>query len=674
MRKKIACLALFIVAANLIFGQQFNIDSLIKEVNMTRNDTNKLILLRTISRSYAEINPDSAYHYGEKALLLSRQLHYKIDEGGAMREMGYAYLNRSNYPRSLQTLLSAIQILEDPSIEQNVLVGVFPGDDELLYRRASPHLQRLNELAFSHQIMGILYANSNNYEKAWHHNLLAREKAEQSGNVPLISTINLTMNRVYLNLKKTDSALYCIQLAYDQAMKSGFKKYLGSVLLNLGRTYAALGNKTLAIEYYRKSLVASEVQGYYRGMVAGNLILADNFYEAGKNDSSFLYIKDALSVAQNLNAPDLLQRSYTRLTRHYSTTGNSDSTVKYQALIIKINDSLFNDKQVQEFQNIDFNAQLQQQEIVATKKEYQNRLQKYLMLGGLGVFLFVALMLFRNNKQKQKANLVLEKTLFDLKSTQAQLIQSEKMASLGELTTGIAHEIQNPLNFVNNFSEVNRELITELRQELTSGNTVEANTIATSIEANEEKIILHGKRADAIVKSMLQHSRTSTGLKEPTDINSLADEYLKLVYHGLKAKDKTFHANLETYYDESIGDVNIIPQDIGRVLVNLINNAFYALSFAGKNSLEGNYQPTVSVSTKKIGTNVEIRVKDNGPGIAENVREKIFQPFFTTKPTGQGTGLGLSISYDIIKAHGGELKVESTEGQGSSFMLILPRH
>jgi two-component system NtrC family sensor kinase len=672
MPKSILCLVLSLVAANLLFAQQSYIDSLHREVRFSRNDTDKLIRLRTIARIYAEINPDSAYYYAEQSLQLARQLHFKIDEGGAVREMGYALLNRGNYPRSLQTHLSALQILEDALSEQNVLVGIFPGDDDLMYRIAAPHLQRLNELAFTHQTLGILYANSNNYVKAWYHHLLARENAELSGNVPLQSIINLTMNRVYLNLNKTDSALISIQLSYDLAMQSGYKKYLGSVLLNMGRTYAAMGNKSLADEYYRKSLVASEEQGYYRGLVAGNLILADNFNEAGKNDSAFFYIKNALSVAQTLDAPELLLRSYTRLTRHYRTTGNNDSAVKYQALIIKINDSLFNSKQAQEFQNIDFNAQQQQLEIIATKKEYQNRLQKYLLLGGLGVILIVALMLYRNNKQKQKANVVLEKTLLDLRSTQAQLIQSEKMASLGELTTGIAHEIQNPLNFVNNFSEVNRELVTELKQELAAGNTMEANVIANSIEANEEKIILHGKRADAIVKSMIQHSLTSSGQREPTDINALTDEYLRLAYHGLKAKDKTFNTTLETNYDVSIGSIDIIPQDIGRVLLNLINNAFYALSTSVKASVDGNYKPMVSIFTRKSGNIVEIRVKDNGPGIPEKLKDKIFQPFFTTKPTGQGTGLGLSLSYDIVKAHGGELKVQTTEGEGTEFIVQLP--
>ena len=265
----------------------------------------------------------------------------------------------------------------------------------------------------------------------------------------------------------------------------------------------------------------------------------------------------------------------------------------------------------------------------------------------------------------------LKQSLEDLKATQSQLIQSEKMASLGELTAGIAHEIQNPLNFVNNFSEVNKELLDEMENELNAGNKEEAISIAKDIKDNEEKIIHHGKRADAIVKGMLQHSRSSTGQIEPTDINALADEYLRLSYHGLRAKDKTFNATIQTDFDESIGKINIISQDIGRVLLNLYNNAFYAVTEKKKQQGEG-YEPKVLLSTKKIGDKVELRVKDNGNGIPEKVLDKIYQPFFTTKPTGQGTGLGLSLSYDIIKAHGGEIKVNTKEGEGAEFIIQLP--
>ncbi len=264
-----------------------------------------------------------------------------------------------------------------------------------------------------------------------------------------------------------------------------------------------------------------------------------------------------------------------------------------------------------------------------------------------------------------------EKTLADLKQAQQQLVQSEKMASLGELTAGIAHEIQNPLNFVNNFSEVNKEMLVELSDEIDKGNYADAKSIAKDVIANEEKINHHGKRADAIVKGMLQHSRKSEGVSEPTDINALCDEYLRLSYHGLRAKDKEFNATIKTDFDESIGTINIIPQDIGRVLLNLYNNAFYAVNEKKKITKEV-YQPTVFLSSKKTGDKVILTVKDNGNGIPQKVVGKIFQPFFTTKPTGQGTGLGLSLSYDIIKAHGGEIKVETKEGEFTEFIIHLP--
>lgn len=285
------------------------------------------------------------------------------------------------------------------------------------------------------------------------------------------------------------------------------------------------------------------------------------------------------------------------------------------------------------------------------------------------------------NEWKQK-NAVLEKiinerteelkqSLEHLKATQSQLIQSEKMASLGELTAGIAHEIQNPLNFVNNFSEVTNELVDEMNEELNKGDLEEAKAISSDIKQNLEKINHHGKRADSIVKGMLQHSRSSSNIKEPTDINALADEYVRLAYHGLRAKDKSFNASIITDFDDCVDQLNVVPQDIGRMMLNLITNAFYAVHERSKQD-NADYQATVTVRTKKNGNKVDIHVADNGYGIPDAIKEKIFQPFFTTKPTGQGTGLGLSLSYDIVKAHGGEIKVESTEKQGTRFIISLP--
>ena len=264
-----------------------------------------------------------------------------------------------------------------------------------------------------------------------------------------------------------------------------------------------------------------------------------------------------------------------------------------------------------------------------------------------------------------------DKALLDLKQAQKQLIQAEKMASLGQLTAGIAHEIQNPLNFINNFSEVNAELIAEMKDEISKGNFEEVKVIADNLKEHEEKINYHGKRAESIVKGMLQHARNRTGQKESTNINGLCDEYLRLSYHGLRAKNKIFNAIMHTDFDESIDRINVVPQEIGSVLLNLFNNAFYAVN-EKKEKLDGTFEPFVSVATKKENEKVIIKVTDNGFGIAKNSVDKIFQPFFTTKPPGQGTGLGLSLSYDVIKAHGGTLKVETKEGEGSVFVVELP--
>jgi len=293
---------------------------------------------------------------------------------------------------------------------------------------------------------------------------------------------------------------------------------------------------------------------------------------------------------------------------------------------------------------------------------------------------------WRNSNQRKKANRLLSKqkreieeqrdqtnkALTELQQTQSQLIQREKMASLGELTAGIAHEIQNPLNFVNNFSEVNTELIDEMEQEIAKGDLIEIKAIALDIKENEKKITMHGKRADFIVKGMLEHSRTGTGERQPTNINILAEEFFKLSYQGLRAKDKTFNAELVTNFDTNLPKPNIVQQDIGRVLLNLFNNAFYAVNQKAKTAGD-DYKPEVILTTLTQNGSLLIKVKDNGVGIPDAIKVKILQPFFTTKPTGEGTGLGLSLSYDIlVKGHNGTLDINSTEGEGSEFIVKLP--
>ena len=319
-----------------------------------------------------------------------------------------------------------------------------------------------------------------------------------------------------------------------------------------------------------------------------------------------------------------------------------------------------------------------EQRLVLQQEKDRDKIKTYVFITALVSFIIIVTILWRNNNHRKKSNQLLskqkeeiEKTLIELKSTQAQLIQSEKMASLGELTAGIAHEIQNPLNFVNNFSDVNKELVDELQQELKAGKIEDAIVISNDIRDNEKKINHHGKRADAIIKGMLQHSQSGSGKKELTDINALADDFLRLSYHGLRGRDGSFNVTMKTDFDVSIGKINIIPQDIGRVLLNLYNNAFYAVNEKSRQQTD-NYEPIVAISTKADGNKIVISVLDNGNGIPLSIIDKIFQPFFTTKPTGEGTGLGLSLSYDIIKANSGEIKVKATGGDFTEFVIQLP--
>ncbi len=462
------------------------------------------------------------------------------------------------------------------------------------------------------------------------------------------------------------------------------------ILTRLGIIEYRLGNNSKALSYWQE---VSRGTGDILNPSAAQYHMAELFYKQNKFNASMRYALLAFNKGQKSFQKTLVLSASTLLGKLYKHQNKLDSAYYYQEIASEIKDSLFGIEKFHKLQLLTVREQQRKQEIIRRQQEVeqekerlQNKIKMLAVLATLGVFLLIAIILYRNNRLKQRANALLqqqkeevEKTLIELKTTQAQLIQSEKMASLGELTAGIAHEIQNPLNFVNNFSDVNTELIEELEQEADKGNFDEVKSIANDIKENEQKINHHGKRADAIVKGMLQHSRASTGKKEPTDINALADEYLRLSYHGLRAKDKSFNADFKTDFDESIGKIEVAPQDIGRVLLNLYNNAFYAVNEKKKApTLKGeNYEPTVWVTTKRISTpsgagGLEISVKDNGIGIPQKVVDKIFQPFFTTKPTGQGTGLGLSLSYDIItKGHGGELKVESEEGEGSRFIINI---
>ncbi len=475
-----------------------------------------------------------------------------------------------------------------------------------------------------------------------------------------------------------DSSFKYLSKAYaetleDEVWHPVFSMFFGDLQFRMGK-------RESGIKYLLESLRFFEHETPY-GLSDVCKMLARCYRDMYMTDSAIYYAEKGLDAARSIGFKFSVLETSKLLSELYEQKDISKA-LYYRKVSDTANNILYGTNKVKELQKTLLSEQDRQREIEAKNIAYQNRIKQYGLLAGIFAILLITFILYRNNRQRQKANVVLNKqkdqveaTLKELRSTQSQLIHSEKMASLGELTAGIAHEIQNPLNFVNNFSDVNTELIEELKSQKSKVKNERdeelENEILNDIAENEQKINHHGKRADAIVKGMLQHSRASSGKKELTDINALANEYLRLAYQGLRAKDPSFNVTIQTDFDESIGMIAMVPQDIGRVLLNLYSNAFYAASLPSKGGYNKN-NPTVWVKTKKEDNKVVVSVRDNGPGISKNIVAKIFQPFFTTKPTGQGTGLGLSLSYDIIKAHGGELTVETKEGEGAEFIIQLP--
>jgi len=640
-------------------------DSLRKELNENINDTLRMAANRELALFYFDINLDSAFFYIERDLPLARKLKLKIWEADALDLMGLITSSQGNYVIAIRSFNEALQIVESKECEKNIWnISKFTNN-------GTPEFARLSMLGTIQSDVSGIYATTGNYDKQLSTIQDCIKTASRINDNTLLSQAFRNLGAQFFRENKLDSALtyYRKSLAYSDLC--GYKKYRSNTYNLIGRIHLSQKSYELAQENFLNALRSGKEQNN-NSSIGESYVLMSNYYsKTGNNDSALYYAKLGLAKSQSTGQVRDIVQAYNSLADIYRAQSRPDSALNYLQLANTAKDSLLSLEKIRQLQNIGFDEQLRLQELEKESLQTKSKIRIYSLLGGLGILLIVAVLLFRNNRQKQKSNKVLEATLTNLRSTQSQLIQSEKMASLGELTAGIAHEIQNPLNFVNNFSDMNAELLTEMKDELSKGKIEEAIVLANDVIENQKKINNHGRRADTIVKGMLQHSRSSTGIKEPTDINTLCDEYLRLAYHGLRAKDSSFNAITKTDLDSSMDKVNIIPQDIGRVILNLINNAFYAVDGKKKMSLNG-YEPTVIVSTKKTNGRVEIKVSDNGNGIPQKVLDKIFHPFFTTKPTGQGTGLGLSLSYDIVKAHGGELKVETKDGQGSEFVIQLP--
>jgi two-component system, NtrC family, sensor kinase len=650
-------------------------------------DTSRVKILAAVARIYAfyaeYFNSDSALFYAQQGLQVQqnvmRSASYRSSESdenknlliGLQEVIASLLHSLGNYPKALEIRLENLKLAEE-------------GKDKIIL------LEAISSLTMD-------YSSMKDYNKMLYYGKLMDSiiQTVNQKDVPFFYqqwNSNNILASAYYNVNQTDSAIIYAKKNYSSIMGEIWSGFNAWTNLQLADIYEAKGYKDSALYFYRS--VIPLAQNADDVIASTHFGFAKLYKNRGQIDSALYYAQLALAYYQN-NPVDL--QSWGKNSNYfiaeispliadlYHLKNQPDSAFKYLRLSVSLKDSLYNAEKIRQFQTLSFNdasrrQQLEQENKLA-QQEYQTKIKMFSLLFGILALLILASLFYISNLQKQKANLLLhqqkkeiEATLDKLKATQTQLIQSEKMASLGELTAGIAHEIQNPLNFINNFSEVNKELLWELNEEIDKGNLEEVKILAKDVIDNEQKINHHGKRADAIVKGMLQHSRSSNGQKEPTDINALTDEYLRLAYHGLRAKEKNFNVTLKTDFDKNIGNINIVPQDIGRVILNLITNAFYAVnerSLAAKASGDASYEPTVWISTKKSGDQVFINVKDNGNGIPQKAMDKIFQPFFTTKPTGEGTGLGLSISYDIVKAHGGEITLENKEKEGAEFIIKL---
>jgi two-component system NtrC family sensor kinase len=615
-----------------------NRDSLFKLLPSTKSPAGRIKIIYDILYNYGSLNPDQSLIYHKKILSFAQNNHDRVCEAVITAELGFLIVQGGDYVEGNKTIFKALKMAEET------------GNSEAI--------------GIVYNNLGVCGTNIS-LKKIYFQKALRFSEAGQDYVFACYDLGGLSFT--YSSLHQPDSAEYFILKAYDLAVRKKIDQSIPGLLAAIADLEK---NKGRQLQIYQQVLNMPATRDNAETMGGALYYLSSFYLKEGKRDSALYYAKRAYENSRNqyyisrINAVDLLSKIYRKL--------NSDSALKYTLQYNVIKDSTLNLKKIEQSQSLALANQQRQQALEQEKAAYKNNLRFYMLVCVI-IFLFVIAFIFwRNNKQNRRAKAQIQHTLDELKLTQQQLIQSEKMASLGELTAGIAHEIQNPLNFVNNFAEVNIELLDEMETELKSGDREEALSIASDVKQNLEKIRHHGQRADGIVKGMLQHSRAGSNTKEPTDINKLADEYLRLAYHGLRAKDKNFNAELETNFDPKLPLVNLVPQDIGRVLLNLFTNAFYATEQRRKLAAN-NYSPVVKVGTAKIGDNLEIRVRDNGNGIPDNIRDKVMQPFFTTKPTGEGTGLGLSMSYDIVvKGHGGSIQVESKEGEFTEFIIQIP--
>jgi two-component system, NtrC family, sensor kinase len=638
------------------FAQQAANDSLLRLLKTNIPDSSRSLILDRLGLSLMTSKPLVALEYAQQGLEIARKAKFPKGVSRNMNRIGAIMRNSGNYPMSLKMHLEAQKIAEE--------CGDFEG------------------LARNYNNLGLFYSVQKDSKKAieTYFKGITYAKKIHDQSIERILLSNIGMDYAFLN--NLDSAKLYTQSAYELAVRQKSSN-INVLLTNLANVNFRAKKYDSALAYHRQSLP-------YSISVSDNTTIANTYFEMAaifdklnQADSSLIYAQKSLKVATETNNIKCLFDANSLLANLYNQRNIQKSYQYYkQAMIAK--DSMFNQQKAKQVENVSFIENLKKQELIDAEKEFKNRQWLMALLAIIGVVILISVILFRNNRIQNKANILLSKqkqeidvqknkvenALHELKETQMQLVQKEKLASLGEITAGIAHEIQNPLNFVNNFSELSIELADELKEEfdkidIPTDRKEYLEELLQDLTKNQERIYGHGKRASSIVSNMLEHSRASGGEVALTDMNRLADEYLSLSYHGMRAKNKSFNADYQLVANKNLPLIKVNQQDIGRVLLNLFNNAFYAASQSPN--------PTVRVVLKKTENFIEIEVIDNGKGIPKDIFPKIFQPFFTTKPTGEGTGLGLSLSYDIItKGNNGTLEVLSEEGNGATFIIKLP--
>ena len=710
----IFCMTLF----TILGGQAQNVKSLkadlikLEEKPGYASDTAYLNRANELGFILAESNPDSAFIFLDKQLRFCRSAKYKRGEADALKIYGNALQNKGDFKASIGYYNDALIIakgLQDEKLVPGILNNI-----GLVYYNLGNYAEALNY--FYEAIIGAEKVNNLNVKAAALNNValiyfeqgkLEEAKAKYREMLAIYSDLGnqgrmiLAYNNigdVELKQNRPLEALENLKKGHESALALQSPEFIEMTARTLADIYSALDSVDKAEGLYRQSISMAKENGYGVPYSHSLIGLANLFYKKGDRIEALTYAKEGLKQSEAMGQTMQMRNANELLARIYEEEGNYADALSSFKLFKQYNDST-NDSQSQRLAaTLESEYEFSKKTLEYEKASLRQRWLIYSAFAGLLTFLVVLFIVSRNRNKLNKAyqtlqektieignkNEKLEKALKQLKAAQLQLIQAEKMASLGELTAGIAHEIQNPLNFVTNFSEVSSELIQEIqierskKKESRAANLEEIeDDILADIKQNLSKITFHGKRADAIVKGMLEHSKKGSGQRELTNINAMAEEFLRLTYRSFLAKEKDFHADLKINLAPDLPKVLVIPKDIGKVLLNLYNNAFYACATAEILEGEGIRIPTVALTTSIYspitgGKAVIISIKDNGPGIPDAIKDKIFQPFFTTKSAGEGTGLGLSLSYDIIRAHGGELKVESKEEEGAEFIITLP--